>query len=175
MKTLIRIAAFLVASMGFATEAVAQAKAEQRTEIAAAVDTAPGSKAAAEAGAFDSLAAPDRKLAEAIFMRQSVTAGGAAPMNLDQIASMQRRGGWKAVYREMRTAGLTSARSVRELLVGAKRQRSPREASPMVAGSRMMVVTNGAGQRIVVYGKVPAKAHPASHRPRHKPARGGSS
>lgn len=161
MKTVIRITAFLIAAVGFATDATAQRTAhtppEARTEIAAVIDTAPGAAARSldsriEPGAFERLSAANRKRAEAVFNGQSVTALGSAPMNLDRIATLQRLGGWKLVFSRMKDEGLTKAKSVRQLLAGPRKQRGAQGA----AKPRLTVVTNGAGHHIIVVRKPPA-------------------
>lgn len=155
MKTVIRIAAFLIATVGFATDAAAQA-ADAPTEIAAAVDTAPGAAIRGQAsriepGAFEKLSPANRKHAEAVFHGQSVTALGSAPMNLDRIATLQRLGGWKLVFSRMKDEGLTKAKTLRQLLAGARKQRAGQDAGK----PRLTVVTNGAGHHIIFVRKPP--------------------
>jgi hypothetical protein len=121
------------------------------------VDTAPGAAIRGQAsrvepGAFEKLSPANRKRAEAVFHGQSVTALGSAPMNLDRIATLQRLGGWKLVFSRMKDEGLTKAKTLRQLLAGARKQRGGRDG----AKPRLTVVTNGAGRHIIVVRKPPA-------------------
>lgn len=166
MKMFVRIAAFLLATVGFAADATAQGAdwdTPRATEIAAAVDTAPGAKRAeresmVEAGAFDRLGPADRKRAENVFNAQTVTALGSAPMNLDRIASLKRSGGWKLVFSRMKQEGLTRAKSVRQLLAGARKARGAKDKDDAAGKARLTVVTNGAGERIIVIRQTPSAA-----------------
>jgi hypothetical protein len=176
MRTAFRVAVFVVATVGFATDATAQ----ERSEIATAIDTAPGSAAdktesSMEAGAFEKLSAANQKLAEAIFGGQKVTAAGSAPLNLDQIATIQRLGGWKLVFSQMKAKGLTVARNVRDLLAGAKGQRKAQASPSMMVRSRVTVVTNGAGHRAIFYARPAPAARPPVPPPPRKPMRDGAS
>jgi hypothetical protein len=94
------------------------------------------------AGHFDALSATDQKTARRLFRAQQVTAEGAAPLSLDQIAALKGKTGWNGVLKDMRGRGLVAARSL-DALTSA-------EPRPHGKGGRLVTVTHGSGSSSAV-------------------------
>jgi hypothetical protein len=94
------------------------------------------------AGHFDALSAAGQKTARRLFRAQQVTAEGAAPLSLDQIAALKGKTGWNGVLKEMRGHGLVAARSL-DALTSA-------EPRPRGKGGRLVTVTHGSGSSSAV-------------------------
>jgi hypothetical protein len=71
---------------------------------------------------FDALSADEQETARRLFRAQQVTAEGAAPLSLDQIAALKGKTGWSGALKEMRARGLVEARSLETLTSTATRQ-----------------------------------------------------
>lgn len=123
---------FGVAATGFSGVARAQS------------DTMP------EAGAFDALSKADKRVAEALFNGQIVTANGKAPLSLDLIAASKHRTGWGRIFSQLRRDGLIDAKNLKDLM---RRQRQGTAVSSRPGPARPTggtVVTTAGGRQIIV-------------------------
>jgi hypothetical protein len=91
---------------------------------------------------FDALSADDQETARRLFRAQQVTAEGAAPLSLDQIAALKGKTGWSGALKEMRSRGLVEAGSLETLTSTATRPRGK--------GGRLVTVTHGSGSSSAV-------------------------
>ena len=58
----------------------------------------------AETGAFEALS-PAKKIAEALFNGQMVTADGKEPLSLNLIAANKQRSGWGRIFKQLKANG----------------------------------------------------------------------
>jgi hypothetical protein len=91
---------------------------------------------------FDALSADEQETARRLFRAQQVTAEGAAPLSLDQIAALKGKTGWSGALKEMRSRGLVEAGSLETLTSTATRPRGK--------GGRLVTVTHGSGSSSAV-------------------------
>ena len=99
----------------------------------------------ARRGAYKTLAAPDREIAEALFEIQSIGPAGRQAWSLDQIGTERQNGaGWAKVLKRMRADGLIQARTLDRVI-----RRHALLAEP-ARPDQMVVITKGSGNRVVV-------------------------
>ena len=98
-------------------------------------------------GAFKSLSAGNRKIAEALFNSQSIGPAGLQAWSLDQIAMAKGKGaGWNRILAQLRADGLIVETGLGPIL--AKHRRDLRRS----AIPTQIVVLDGRGRRMVVGG-----------------------
>jgi len=103
----------------------------------------------AETGAFEALS-PAKKIAEALFNGQMVTADGKEPLSLNLIAANKQRSGWGRIFKQLKANGLLDAKNIRELM-GERYQQSTAITSVRPKGSLgVTVVTTASGRQIIV-------------------------
>jgi hypothetical protein len=120
----------MAGQQGWAQQAVPQASTAGAPALPAIADR------------FDALSADDQETARRLFRAQQVTAEGAAPLSLDQIAALKGKTGWSGALKEMRSRGLVEARSLETLTSTAPRPRGN--------GGRLVTVTHGSGSSSAV-------------------------
>jgi len=120
------------------------------TTIAYGGDLKAGSGAMPEVGAFDALSPGNKKIAEALFNGQIVTADGKAPLSLDLIAASKQRDGWGRIFRELKADGLIEAKNLGELMSSRNGRGIAGNGTRSIGRSRATVVTTAGGRQIIV-------------------------
>lgn len=166
MKTLRRFAVLTLVAAAVSPALAGEAthlRAEQTASVPRAVEQSAAIRTShVVTGSFDALAATDRRLVERVFAGQSVTALGAAPLNLDQIAAIKQTAGWSGVFAGLKARGLTRARNVKDLVRGLSRRAAAKARRHRASGGRVTVVTTAQGHRIYFYQPAGGRAEPTA-------------
>jgi len=101
-------------------------------------------------GAYDKLSSGNKKVAEALFNGQMVSANGKDPLSLDQIAAAKRRSGWGRIFKRLKRDGLIDARNLRELTSGRYENQMVRKTRRSSKATNSTVVTTASGRQIIV-------------------------
>ena len=89
--------------------------------------TEPTVASAPTPSAFESLSQGNKRIATALFEAQTTSAGGSAPMTLEQIAQERRSGRkWGDVFQAMKSQGLIQAETLGQVLGRYDRARHSR-------------------------------------------------
>jgi hypothetical protein len=89
---------------------------------------------------FQNLSPGNQNIARALFLSQQPTAGGPAPLSLNQIAALKSGDGWGQVFKEMKSEGLIEAKNLGEVVsryehhVHASTQHEPHTVATTGAG-----------------------------------------
>lgn len=128
---------------------------------------------APEAGMFDQLSPGGQKIAESLFVGQSITGDNSAePMTLDQVAAARQDGqGWGQVFKQMKADGLVEAKNLGQLVSGHNRT-SKAFMSGSGGGGARIVLTTARGHKMD-FGKSRSNRGRSAHGGRS--ARSGSS
>ena len=143
MATSLRTAA-LAATAVVITTAYAPLSARAAGQTAAA-RAATESSPALVLGSFERLAPHQQRIVRALFNAQRPTAGGPAPLDLDQIAALGDRHGWRHAFKRLKEERLISAKNLRQVLIHYRRSAVYKRFSPR-NGLRMIALTDGSGR-----------------------------
>ena len=103
-----------------------------------------------EAGVFETLSSENRKIAEAIFNGQTVTADGSAPLSLDQIAAARQPNGWDHLFGLMKANGLTDAKNLGQLVSNRYENRTVNGHAMDHGTPGTTIVTMASGGQIII-------------------------
>lgn len=94
--------------------------------------------------AYEQLSTGGRKIADAMFDGQSVTADGPEAWSIEQIAAAKQDGqGWGEIFHQLKSEGLTDARNLGELVSG-RYQPTTATGDTTTTGESAAAVTDGA-------------------------------
>ena len=134
----IKISTLVLVGVGIATIADVQDAGSARADST----TMP------EIGAFEALSSGNKKIAEALFDGQIVTADGRAPLSLDLIAASKQRNGWGRIFKQLKRDGLIDARNLGELM--RYRRRTTAKGLRPAGSAGATVVTTASGRQIII-------------------------
>jgi len=95
-------------------------------------------------GSFQSLSRGDQKIARALFEAQKPTANGPAPLSLNQIADRKGSAGWGVIFKQMKSAGLLSAKNLGQTV--SSYEHANAHTSNGTLGAKPVIMTNGGGR-----------------------------
>ncbi len=137
---IIKISTLVMVGVGIATIA----------EVRDAGSARADSTTMPEIGAFEALSSGNKKIAEALFNGQIVTADGSAPLSLDLIAASKQRNGWGRIFKQLKADGLIDARNLGELASGRYQRRTAVKSLRPAGSAGVTVVTTASGRQIII-------------------------
>jgi hypothetical protein len=144
----------------------APAAATVKTTSSPAPTTA-GKTASTPASNFQGLSPGNQKIARALFEAQQPTANGPAPLNLNQIAALKDSTGWGKAFKQMKSEGLVSEKSLGQV-VSHFEHATELSSTNGKGGGKPVVMTTGSGRNVTVGsgnpapGDGPARGHDAA-------------